>query len=333
MKPTFQPTILNAKYILQKKVSYGLTISDAIRGNLSVYETFRIFNERYKDTLLKVQQLCKQHGHDSTEYKIAKSKLPYFIYSGTFEEGTRYPKDTDIHLNELLTIDIDSKDNPDTDLETVRRTLLEIKGVVGCYRSASGTGIWLLVYIKYPDKYRETYNYISRLLKSKYSINADDKCSNISRKRILGYNPDFCEYTNLDKDIEPFPCYTVTNKEEYQPTTLITRVSLYKNFNNTIDEDKVYRAIKTASDYGYYVDKGTAWYHLAEECKAFGDRGYNLFLRFSNNHPTYRDSIKEIKRKYDTAKPRQIDNDLARKWIGLCKNRGWKICDPNQLPL
>ena len=293
--------------IFSKKVSVGRNISSPIESEISLYEVFRHLIPEYEDELKNITSL--EYG--SKEYKEAKLNIPWFTPSGTGVIGEN-PVDSNMASNNLLAVDIDAADNPGVDLISKRKELLAIPGVVGVYKSVSGKGVWVLFLIRDASKAKLYYKYIADTMKLK-GITVDAKCDNISRKRIIGYNPDWKEYTNWD-DIRPWDLYRVESyavqKEPIRATRLFTSV------HNDID--RLREAISKCADGGWYEDDYRRWYYVACDCKNLPD-GYQLFEKISNNNPSKKDSQKILMKTYDNAKPTGVTECIG-KWINRSKS-------------
>ena len=310
------------KDILSTKISWCANISSPASSPITVYESLRVFGEKYKGDLKRARDIYEEEGHGSETYKRIKTSLPCFIYGGVCPTGSN-PNDCNLRPSGLITIDIDQHDNEGVDLDFYREEILKMKGVVGVYKSLSGKGLWILLLVKFPDKTREHYKYFARLLKQKFGLNVDEQCKNLSRKRVLGYNPDWKDFTNL-RDIEEFELMLFEDFESDATVDSLfvapPRIKSYGSngyYKGDIKE-RVHWAIEEAIRRGYYANKYNIWYYAACDCKAFDD-GYELFRNISNNHPEFRDSEKVISKKYNEAKPSIINDDLARKWFGILK--------------
>lgn len=313
---------MNYKEILSKQISWCQSVKTPASSPITVYESFRAFTDKYTPLLKEAIEVNEREGHDSERYKQIKTSLPCFIYGGVSPVGVD-PWDSNTTPSHLLTVDIDQHDNEGIDINGFRGEILKLKGVVGVYHSLSGKGIWILLYIKYPEKFKEHYNYFAKLLKFKFGLTVDSKCGNLSRKRVLGYNPDWISFTNRG-EIEEFDLLEKEEEKETLPD--ITQVILTNRYSerwrkksNTQDEsERVHSAIESAIEKGYYANTGAVWYYAACDCKAFTD-GYELFYKLSRNYPKCVDTDSDIRKKFDKAVASPIDSNLARKWFGILK--------------
>ena len=259
--------------------------------------------------------------YHSKEQEKAKSKTPRYYISGMFDMTEfnygRFPiHDYPIKGSNLMTIDIDAKDNPDIDIWKIREEIFKLPYVFSCLKSVSGKGFYCIIPIEDTKYTKEYYNYIIRLWKQKYNITVDDNAASLIRARIISYNEDIDNWLKEEVEVwnikytEPIKKEESAKKEEH-----------YSKYNNTDTTDWNYlteKAMELVINDGYYVKGYNAWYHLACELKTF-DR-YDLFIKASNN-VDYNDSIDKIKKKWDNAEPVNIDNDLIRKWCGMARNR------------
>ena len=311
------------KDILSTKISWCANISSPASSPITVYESLRVFGEKYKGDLKRARDIYEEEGHGSETYKRIKASLPCFIYGGVCPSGSN-PNDGNLRSSGLITIDIDQHDNEGIDLDFYREEILKMKGVVGVYKSLSGKGLWILLLVKFPDKARAHYKYFARLLEQKFGLNVDEQCKNLSRKRVLGYNPDWKDFTNL-RDIEEFELMLNDSFERAEfndssiPSIFIKPPKPKRYINEGNDtKSRVHWAIEEAIRRGYYATEYNLWYYEACDCKAFDD-GFDLFVRISNNNPKYKASADALRKKYNEAEPSIINDDLARKWFGILK--------------
>lgn len=311
---------MNYKEILSKQISWCQSVKTPASSPITVYESFRAFTDKYTPLLKEAIEVNEREGHDSERYKQIKTSLPCFIYGGVSPVGVD-PWDSNTTPSHLLTVDIDQHDNEGIDINSFRGEILKLKGVVGVYHSLSGKGIWVLLYIKYPEKFKEHYNYFAKLLKFKFGLTVDSKCGNLSRKRVLGYNPDWISFTNRG-EIEEFDLLEAESPNWVEvDTPLICNIPYWrkKPFDNKNESERIHSAIETAIEKGYYANTGAIWYYAACDCKAFSD-GYELFYKLSRNYPSRVDSDTDIRKKFDKAVASPIDSNLARKWFGILKH-------------
>lgn len=318
-----KPTEITGEEILKFEVSVGKTLSSPVIANLSFENIFTYLTDRYS----KAFDILPSYEYGSPKYKQIKQCLPYFIPGGTIPKGSN-PSDNNITPNNIFVVDIDAKDNPNVDLLSMRKSLLELIGVVGVYKSVSGKGLWVMVYSEDYKYTKQYYSYFCKLLKSKYKIIADANCSNISRKRVLSYNSDWTDYTNFGdiepwnlKDIDPVQNNTPKNNsfDEFINKRVISvyREVSYASGDPRNDEERLRKAIDTCANHGWYEDNYYKWYYVACDCKNLPD-GESLFIRISNNYPKKKDSIETIQSTYNRAKPSGISSCIG-KWINRAK--------------
>lgn len=261
--------------------------------------------------------------YHSKEQLKAKSKTPRYYISGIYDMNEfnygRFPiHDYPTKASNLMTIDIDGKDNENIDIWSIRKDIFNLPYVFSCIKSVSRNGFYCIIPIEDTKYTKEYYNYIIKLWKQKFGINIDDNAASLVRARIISYDEDIESWIKDEvevwklKYIEPIKKQEVITKKE--------NCSKYNNDNeNGFDWNYLTeKAMELVIDDGYYVNGYNAWYHLACELKAFNR--YDLFVKASNNI-AYDDSIKVIDKKWNAAEAADIDESLIRKWCGMARNR------------
>lgn len=306
-----------------KQVSVGFGgVNAPVSYNCSLYEAFRKLMSGSDSHLLDLQQRVQSSQYHSKEQAELKKQLPYILTSGTAQAGEQ-PNDNKMTLNGLIALDVDLQDNASCDLGALRKSLMSQCSVVGVYKSASGTGLWVLILLQDVSKFGDYFKYFQRLFKSKYNLVIDESCSNSSRKRFIGFDPDWKEYTNWG-EITPWNLTPYWSEEETpKQTSLVQQLRLFKpnNFESNHDRDlEVLRAaIEVCVDNGFYIDKLGAWYYAAGECKLVSG-GYELFRKLSSNNARcgHLDTEQLLKSTYDKS-PLPNIGDVIGKWVNRSK--------------
>ena len=303
--------------ILKLKCTAKANCSSTTSQDISVYQSFRLIS-KYESKLKTAQSL---EYHCPTQDQM-KREIPFIYYSGTYPDGC-IQDNTVLNYTNLMTVDIDLKDNPDVNLKQVMTSIFNLPYVVGYYTSFSGKGYWCLVLVEDGSKIPSYYEYIKRLWKQMFNVNVDSKTHNVARARALSWNPDWISTTkDLDTDIIPW-------KLQYIPPTpapVISQPQVHRIWKSSSDYSNshdpltyTHKCIQECSKRGTYTGTSYAsWIRLAGECKNFSD-GYDLFRAFSINNPNCQDTEDRIRQVYDAANISQIDNDVHRKWQGIYK--------------
>ncbi len=133
--------------------------------------------------------------NDPEGRKRLKEKLPCFTPSGTF--GKRNAAGL-ITRSGLMSFDLDAKENPFLNAETVEAVKAEISKlpeVVFCEISASGTGLWGVVLTAYPERHNEQFESLEKSF-ARMGYKIDPACRDVCRLRFWSYDP--APYFNLN---------------------------------------------------------------------------------------------------------------------------------------
>lgn len=150
------------------------------------------------------EKLAKQYGPlldwiraepDKIKRKALKEQLPVFTPSGMFSE--RNEKGLISHSG-LLSFDLDSDGNPFLNagtVEAVKAELSKLPVVAFIQVSASGTGLWGVIPIAYPDRHKEQFEALETAFTG-FGYKLDKGCSDVCRARFWSYDP--APYINLE---------------------------------------------------------------------------------------------------------------------------------------
>jgi len=321
---------MKTKDILNQKHTMLYTVSGYTNGSYQqIVESLRRIlidiPDMIKNKIFKLREL----GYGTDEYNKTKKYFPNWIVSGTYPLRKLTDNDT-LTWSNIISIDIDKKDNPDVDLISIRKELFNLPYVVAVPKSISGKGIYAIILVEEGQYTKEYYKYISKLWKQQYGLNIDEKCDNIARKRFVGYDEEITKWIKPeDTDIIPWKLKRIEKKEPTKSNQIINDKNLYnisKYKNNSTNTDLTRNAIWKLLNNGYSIDninstenKYGVWYHIACDFKHFND-GLEMFIRFSQNSANYNDDIKSITKKYNGAKIESTIEDISRKWCGICKH-------------
>lgn len=127
------------------------------------------------------------------ERKLLKDKLPGFTPSGLFWKRTT---DGLIKHSGLLSFDLDAAANPFLNTgtaEAVKAQICKLPEVAFCQISASGTGVWGVIPMAYPERHEEQFEALETAFAKKGYV-IDPACSDITRLRYWSYDP--AQYIN-----------------------------------------------------------------------------------------------------------------------------------------
>lgn len=255
--------------------------------------------------------------YHSDEQKRLKDAMPRFYIAGTFPYKSI--KDSSvIEYTNLICVDIDGKDNPDKDLEEIRRTLFALDYVFAVYLSASRKGVYAIIPILDGREAPAYCNYIRRLWKFKYNIETDKNAENIARARIISYDPDWMKWTKTE-DVQVWELKVTEETEERHQNTGKPLVGIYKR--EEIDmKERTHKAMQALIGNGYTVDGYYKWLRAAKELKNFDDDGFELWYMMTVNNAKYNDHDRQkLERKYKGLTRAELDEDTHRKWQGIAK--------------
>ena len=311
---------IKAKDILDKKFSILASVNGNVINGTNKYEQHTL-------TLQQIFELCDQYiepvnilrnmTYHSDEQRMFKSKFPCWIVGGVCEYGNVSDNAITEYSN-IITLDIDSKDNEHLDLQSLRSTLFSLPYVFSILESISGKGYYIIIPVEDGRYTKEYYSYLVKLFKQKYDINIDKQCGNIARKRFISYDSNQSKWIKQN-DIDIWSLKLVEkHKQQTEQHTFVT--SKYKQNNS---EDMLHKTIKYLVDNGFSIDyfngsKYNVWYYVACDFSCFDD-GLDLFIRFSNNSSSYRDTYNSIVKKFNEAKKISNIDDLCRKYYGIAK--------------
>lgn len=115
-----------------------------------------------------------------------KKQLPVVTVSGMF--GSSFRQTELMYHTGLICVDIDRQDNPQTDMEEIKRKIRSLSCVAYCGRSSSGSGLFCIIPIpKDPELHGDIFRGLQEDFKN-CGIIIDRQCGNINRTRSLSYD-------------------------------------------------------------------------------------------------------------------------------------------------
>lgn len=140
-----------------------------------------LLSERWRTTVEEIRGEA-----DPDKRTELKKKLPAFIPAGIFTNKTAGGLQ---RHSGFICIDIDAKDNADTDnFGKLKEFVFQIPQIAYCGLSVSGTGFFCLIPIADPAKHTDYFRAIERDFK-RCGIRIDRKCGNVNRLRFVSYDP------------------------------------------------------------------------------------------------------------------------------------------------
>lgn len=216
----------------------------------------------------------RQHTKGSSEFAKIKSSLPCATISGVFNhrsiEGL-------VTHSTLLCLDIDNINDP----EGVKSELAQYPFIYYVGLSCSGKGLFAVVKIKNPSQHSEYYRAMVEFFKER-DIILDKQCSDISRLRIVSYDPNplFNEESEVWDNVLP----------------PIERAEFTPNYHITNNGDTHQRLFLLGLDYIEHNDIDITigrnrWLALGSMIKSmFGSCGESYFVALSRHHLRFNES-------------------------------------------
>ena len=223
-----------------------------------------IKNGRWKD---KVQRY-----RDTGE---GKETTPAVTISGKFEDARKASQITE-HSG-FIAMDFDDIENIDQLEEELRTD----KYTYSLFRSISGKGLCAIVKID-GKKHKDAFLGLEAYYLKNYSVGIDQSCKDVSRLRIVSYDPNLI----LNPESETFTSY-LPQKKGRKP-------KIKPTYSTDDDVEYVIKQIEAkrldiTSDYSEWVELAFALY------SKYGESGEEYFHRISQFHPDYDERKTSIK--------------------------------------
>lgn len=135
-----------------------------------------------------------------TEYKKAKAKVLSYTPSCLCPIGGSAKAENVEHVNPLIALDIDEKENKGITLEEMRKKINSLPFVMYSSMSVGGRGMYALIPILEENK--NDFKGVFKALESDFKglgLTLDSSCINVNRERYMSY--DKAEYWNTKCEI------------------------------------------------------------------------------------------------------------------------------------
>jgi virE domain protein len=177
---------------------YNTKVSIMERHN--VLKTSYLYNaiktgRKHKEEIEAVRQIDRQANE--SEYKKAKEKVLSYTPSCVCKGKTA--KEVE-HVNNLIAIDLDEKDNKGITLEEMRKRVNSLPYVMYSSISVGGRGMYALIPIL--DKNKNDFKGVFMALEEdfiKLGLKLDSSCVNVNRERYMSFDDN--EYWNTKCEI------------------------------------------------------------------------------------------------------------------------------------
>lgn len=228
-------------------------------GDVSLYDAIQLGNE-YKEKIQQIRQIDR--NTNEKEYKQLKLQMPMHTVSCLCGNSA---KNIDKYTN-ILCIDIDEKDNKQTNIEEIRKKVNNLPYTLFSSISVGGKGLYCLVAVDGEEK--DFINHFKALEDDfqRMNIIIDKSCKNLNRLRVISY--DTAAYYNEKAQI-----YT-KKKIEYPKVTYKETKPTYKT-NHTKDKATFEMALKDIEERRLIITKNHQETLDLSNCLAcvFGEEG------------------------------------------------------------
>ena len=218
----------------------------------SLYNAIKT-GRKHKEEIEAVRKIDRQANE--SEYRQAKDNILSFIPSCVCKGKTGKAKNVE-HVNPLIAVDIDAKDNEGVTLETMRTKINSLPYIMYSSLSVGGKGMYALIPIAEENKndFKAVFNALNEDFKA-LGLTLDGSCVNVNRERYMSYDDDEywntkCEiYTkkiniptqahDTHKRVESSAKTTLTEKDKQKVDLMIedikaNKIQLTKNHTDTL---------------------------------------------------------------------------------------------------
>lgn len=168
----------------------------------NVLKTSSLYNaiktgRKHKEEIEAVRKIDRQANE--SEYRQAKDNILSFIPSCVCKGKTGKAENVE-HVNPLIAVDIDAKDNENITIEEMRTKINSLPYVMYSSLSVGGKGMYALIPILEENKndFKGVFNALNEDFKG-LGLTLDSSCVNVNRERYMSY--DKAEYWNTKCEI------------------------------------------------------------------------------------------------------------------------------------
>ena len=162
----------------------------------SLYNAIKT-GRKHKEEIEAVRKIDRQANE--SEYRQAKDNILSFIPSCVCKGKTGKAKNVE-HVNPLIAVDIDAKDNEGVTLETMRTKINSLPYIMYSSLSVGGKGMYALIPISESNKndFKAVFNALNEDFKA-LGLTLDGSCVNVNRERYMSFDDN--EYWNKQCEI------------------------------------------------------------------------------------------------------------------------------------
>ena len=157
-----------------------------------------IIGKEHKEEIEAVRSIDR--SKDEIAYKKAKEKVLSYTPSCLCPNGGSAKAENVEHVNNLIAIDLDAKDNEGVTIEEMRKRINSLPYVMYSSLSVGGKGMYVLIPISESNK--NDFKSVFKALEEdfiKLGLKLDSSCVNVNRERYMSY--DKAEYWNKQCEI------------------------------------------------------------------------------------------------------------------------------------
>lgn len=175
----------------------------SIMGRHNVLKTSSLYNaiktgRKHKEEIEAVRMIDR--SKNESEYKKAKEKILSFTPSCLCPNGGSAKAENVEHVNPLIAVDLDAKDNENITIEEMRTKINSLPYVMYSSISVGGKGMYALLPISENNK--NDFKGVFKALEedfNKIGLKLDSSCVNVNRERYMSFDDN--EYWNTECEI------------------------------------------------------------------------------------------------------------------------------------
>lgn len=234
-------------------------------------------SSQYRTAVERVRNTAEKKERDRLKKELLPGITPAGVFSYRDEKGLLKPSG-------LMAGDIDFHDNP-YNPESIKSRIMNIHNVAFCGLSASGRGLWFLVPVTCPDRYKEHFNAL-RADFTRLGIVLDAAPANVASFRFYSFDP--AAYYN--PDAVPYSKFWQPVRDIYRPQNIrVETGSEAEKLETVVRQIEVQRLDIT----GNYRQ----WFSLLSSLATLGETGRDYAHRISQFYSTY--NSRETDRQFD----------------------------------
>lgn len=193
----------------EEKQAQRITPDFLLNTKVSIMRNHKVLNESDLYNAIITGRICKEaiakvrridRSKDEIAYKQAKEKVLSFTPSCLCPIGGSAKAENVKHVNNLIAIDLDAKDNEGVTLEEMRTKINSLPYVMYSSISVGGKGMYALIAILEENK--NDFKGVFKALEEdfiKLGLKLDSSCVNVNRERYMSFDDN--EYWNTKCEI------------------------------------------------------------------------------------------------------------------------------------